>query len=311
MLQDGIHAVTGAFGYSGKYITRRLLDQGRTVITLTNSARRRNPFGDAVRAHPFDFDRPAKLVEMLRGVSVLYNTYWVRFNHRTFTHAQAVENSRTLFRAAAEAGVERVVHVSITNPSQDSDLEYFSGKAELEKALGESGLSHAILRPAVLFGKEDILVNNIAWMLRKFPIFGVFGRGDYRLQPIYVDDLASLAVEMGQDREDRVIDAIGPETFTYRELVEQIGRIIGKQRPIMSIPPAVGYAVSKLVGKLVGDVIVTRDEIRGLMAGLLYVESPAAGTTKLTDWATEHAASLGFRYASELARRRDRTSAYG
>jgi len=311
MPRDEIHAVTGAVGYSGKYIARRLLDEGRTVITLTDSTRRRNPFGDAVRAHPFNFDRPERLTDVLRGVSVLYNTYWVRFNHRTFTHARAVENSQTLFRAAAEAGVERVVHVSITNPSEDSDLEYFSGKAKLERALRESGVSHAILRPAVLFGKEDILVNNIAWMLRKFPVFGVFGRGDYRLQPIYVDDLARLAVEMGRSREDRVIDAIGPETFTYRELVERIGRIIGKQRPMMSIPPAVGYLASVLVGKLVGDVIVTRDEIRGLMSGLLYVESPPAGNTKLTDWATENAASLGFRYASELARRRDRTSAYG
>ena len=310
MSQHASHAVTGAFGYSGKYIARRLLDEGRTVITLTNSPRRRNPFGDAVRAHPFNFDRPEKLTEVLGGVSVLYNTYWVRFNHKTFTHAQAVENSRTLFRAAAEAGVQRVVHVSITNPSEDSDLEYFSGKAKLERALQESGVSHAILRPAVLFGKEDILVNNIAWMLRKFPVFGVFGRGDYRLQPIHVDDLAKLAVEMGKNRDDRVVDAIGPETFTYRELVERIGRIIGKERPVMSIPPGVGYLVSKLVGKLVGDVIVTRDEIRGLMAGLLYVESPPAGTTKLTDWASQNADSLGVRYASELARRRDRTSAY-
>lgn len=310
MHQDGIHAVTGAFGYSGKYIARRLLDEGRTVITLTNSPQRCNPFGDAVRAHPFNFDRPEKLTEVLGGVSVLYNTYWVRFNHKTFTHARAVENSRTLFRAAAEAGVRRVVHVSITNPSEDSDLEYFSGKAKLERALRESGVSHAILRPAVLFGKEDILVNNIAWMLRRFPVFGVFGRGDYRLQPIHVDDLAKLAVEMGKSRDDRIVDAVGPETFTYRELVEKIGRIIGKERSVMSIPPAAGYLMSKLVGKLVGDVIVTRDEIRGLMAGLLYVESSPAGTTKLTDWASQNADSLGFRYASELARRRDRTSEY-
>ena len=310
MSRHDSHAVTGAFGYSGKYIARRLLDEGRTVITLTNSPRRRNPFGDAVRAHPFNFDQPEKLTEVLDGVSVLYNTYWVRFNHKTFTHAQAVENSRTLFRAAAEAGVQRVVHVSITNPSEDSDLEYFSGKAKLERALQESGLSHAVLRPAVLFGKEDILVNNIAWMLRRFPVFGVFGRGDYRLQPIHVDDLAKLAVEMGKSRDDRVIDAVGPETSTYRELVERIGRIIGKERRVVSIPPAIGYLASKLVGKLVGDVIVTRDEIRGLMAGLLYVESPPAGDTKLTDWAAENADSLGFRYASELARRRDRSSEY-
>jgi len=172
MPQTDIHAVTGAFGYSGKYIAERLLAEGKTVITLTNSLQRENPFGDRLRAVPFHFDEPHKLVESLQGVSVLYNTYWVRFNHRTFTHADAVRNTLTLFDAAWSAAVERVVHVSITNPSEDSSLEYFSGKAKLERALTESGLSYAILRPTVLFGKEDILVNNIAWVLRHLPVFG-------------------------------------------------------------------------------------------------------------------------------------------
>ena len=305
-----IHAVTGAFGYSGKYIARRLLDAGHKVITLTNSAARQNPFGGEVKAFGLCFDQPEKLAETLRGVSVLYNTYWVRFNHKTFTHADAVANTMTLFDAARTAGVQRVVHVSITNPSEDSELEYFSGKARLERALRESGLSHAVLRPAVLFGPEDILINNIAWMLRTFPVFGLFGRGDYRLQPIYVDDLAKLAVEQGASRENRVVDAVGPETFTYRNLVAEIGRIIGRRRPIIAVPPILGFVVGSVVGKLVGDVVVTREEIKGLMADLLSVDSPPAGTTKLTDWATEHAESLGRRYASELARRRDRSTEY-
>ncbi len=214
-----------------------------------------------------------------------------------------MDNTRTLFAAAREAGVERVVHVSITNPSADSELEYFSGKAQLEAALRASGLSYAILRPAVLFGKEDILINNIAWMLRRFPVFGVFGDGEYRLQPIHVDDLAGVAVEHGAKRDDVIVDAIGPETFTYRELVAAIGRAIGKPRPIVSIPPSAGYYVSLLLGKLVGDVVLTRDEIKGLMAGLLCVDSPPAGTTRLTDWAAERRDVLGVRYASELGRR--------
>ncbi len=305
-----IHAATGAFGYSGKYIARRLLDQGHRVRTLTNSPHRRSPFAGRVEVHPFHFLEPEKLKGSLTGVSVLYNTYWVRFNHKTFTHADAVRNTMALFEAARAAGVERVVHVSITNPSEDSPLEYFRGKAELERALKESGLSYAILRPAVLFGKEDILINNIAWMLRRFPVFGVFGRGDYRLQPIYVDDLAKLAVDQGEKRQNAVVDAIGPETFTYRSLVEEIGRSIGKPRPIVSLPPTVGYLFAAAVGALVGDVVITRQEIRGLMAGLLCVDSPPAGTTRLTDWASKHAESLGRRYASELARRRDRMSAY-
>jgi len=280
------------------------------VLTLTNSTQRENPFGNRLQMLPFHFDEPQKLTESLQGVSVLYNTYWVRFNHATFTHADAVRNTLTLFDAARAAGVERVVHVSITNPSEDSPLEYFKGKAILERALVESGLSYAILRPTVLFGKEDILVNNIAWVLRRLPVFGVFGDGQYKVQPIYVDDLAEIAVEQGKYRVNQVINAIGPETFTYRELASCIGEIIGKRRPIVSVPPSLGYAVGWVISKLVGDVMITREEIAGLMANLLYVDSQPAGTTKMTDWAREHANRLGLHYTSELARRNDRQKGY-
>lgn len=306
----GAHAVTGAFGYSGKYIAARLLAQGQRVLTLTNSPQRNSPFGDQIPVYPLDFDRPAALVESLRDVSVLYNTYWVRFNHRNFTFDDAIHNTETLFTAARRAGVERIVHVSITNPSPASPLPYFRGKAILEAALQASGLSYAILRPTVLFGKEDILINNIAWVLRRLPIFGLFGDGSYRLQPIYVDDLARLAVAQGQARENVILNAIGPETFTYRQLVEMIAHVVGKPRPLVSVPPSLGYAAGWLLGRLTGDVMITRDEIAGLMAGLLHVETPPTGSTRLSDWAREHAATLGQRYASELARRQDRRHAY-
>lgn len=305
-----VHIVTGAFGYSGKYIAKRLLDAGYEVRTLTNSPNRVNPFGGKVKAYLFNFDNPEKLVDSLSGASVLYNTYWVRFNHRDFTHSVAVSNTLRLFEAAKKAGVKRVVHLSITNPSEDSPLGYFKGKATLERALIESGLTYAILRPTVLFGKEDILINNIAWFLRRFPVFGVFGDGNYRLQPIYVEDLADLAVKKGQEAENCIIDAIGPETFTYRELVETIGKIIGKQRPIISIPPAVGYAFGLLVGKFVGDVTITNDEIKGLMANLLCTNSPPVGKTRLTEWAMKHSATLGIRYRSELVRRKNKLDPY-
>ena len=260
-----IHVVTGAFGFAGKYIAERLLAAGHTVRTLTNSPNRENSFNGRVVAYPYNFDAPDKLVASLQGASVLYNNYWVRFNHRTFSYAKAVENSLKLFKAAKEAGIKRIVHVSITNPSLESPLEYFSGKAELEKAIIESGLSYAILRPAVLFGKEDILINNIAWFLRRFPVFGVFGDGKYRLQPIYVGDLADLAIEQGTKSEDVIVDAIGPETFTYRELVTEIGKTINKRRLIISVPPLKGYLLGKVVGFLQHDITITYDEIRGLM----------------------------------------------
>ena len=312
MAESVLHAVTGAFGYSGKYIARRLLAAGCRTITLTNSTDRANEFSDRLTAYPFNFDQPDKLVESLRGVAVLYNTYWVRFNHPTFTHADAVQNTLILFEAAQRAGVRRVVHVSITNPSEDSRLEYFRGKARLERALRESGLAYAILRPTVLFGKEDILINNIAWAIRHLPVMGVFGDGQYRVQPIHVDDLAALAVAQGQqaDLPDAIINAIGPETYTYRDMVAEIAKHIGVQRPIVSVSPALGYLTGRILGALVDDVMITRDEIEGLMSDLLCVDAPPAGTTRLSEWLGHHAYTLGRRYTSELARRRDRQGAY-
>lgn len=305
-----LQAVTGAFGYSGKYIAQRLLDKGYPVITLTNSVNRQNPFEGTVKVYPFNFDNHDNLTRTLKGVDVLYNTYWVRFNHKLFKHHDAVQNTLALFRAAQAAGVRRIVHVSITNPSETSTLEYFKGKAILEKGLIESGMSYAILRPTVLFGKEDILINNIAWTLRKFPVFGVFGDGQYKLQPIYIEDLADLAVKYGETAENVIINAIGPETFTYRELAATIGRLIGKRRLIISLPPFWGYLAGKILGKIVDDVMITREEIEGLMANLLYVDSPPTGNTKLTDWIQQNADSLGRKYTSELARRKDRISSY-
>jgi NADH dehydrogenase len=310
MSHPALHAVTGAYGYSGKYIARQLLEKGHKVITLTNSTDRLNPFGDSVKAYPFCFDDPDKLTETLRNVSVLYNTYWIRFNHKLFKHADAVENTKKLFKLAAKAGVKRIVHVSVTNPSKDSHLEYFSGKAVLEEALMETRISYAILRPTVIFGKEDILINNIAWLLRKMPVFGIFGDGKYRLQPIYVDDLAKIAVDAGEKEGNLVIDCLGPETFTYRELVSIIAKAIGKRKPVISIPPAMGYFAGKIISRFLDDIVITREEIDGLMSDLLYVDSEPTGRTKFSDWVTQNAAYLGKNYANELRRRKDRVGGY-
>ncbi len=303
MAKPQLHVVTGAFGYSGRYIARRLLDAGLRVRTLTNSPNRPDPFGGRVEVRPLDFARPDSLAASLEGAEVLYNTYWVRFSTRDCTHEQAMRNTMALFDAAKRAGVKRVVHLSITNPSERSPLEYFRRKARLERALVESGLSHAILRPAVLFGGEDVLVNNIAWTLRRLPVFGLFGDGLYRLQPIHVEDLAELAVVQGRQRENAVLDAIGPETFTFRGLVEEIAAVLGKRRLIVRLPAGLAYAGCWILGKIKHDKMLTRDEVRGLMADLLCTNSPPTGKIRLTDWAREHADTLGIRYVSERARR--------
>lgn len=280
-----------------------MLENGHSVFTLTNSPGLGHPLRERIDSVPFNFDQPDKLAHALAGVSVLINTYWVRFDHRRFNHATAVQNTMVLFTAAKRAGVERIVHVSITNPEEGSDLPYFHGKGRLERALRESGIAHTILRPAVLFGDGDILINNIAWALRRLPCFGVFGDGEYKLQPIHVEDFAALAVNESMTTGNRTVEAIGPETFTYRELAQMIGQSISCPRPVFSVPPWFGYVAGRMVGWWHNDEFITQEEITGLMQNRLHVDAPPAGRTKLSEWIKQNADSLGRTYANELARR--------
>ena len=294
--------VTGAFSYTGKYITRRLLDRGEQVLTLTNHPHRPDPFDGRVQAFPLDFDHEDSLVSHMAGAEVLVNTYWVRFDRGTVTQPGAVENTRRLVRAARAAGVRRIVHISITNPSLDSPLPYFSGKALNEKIVVDSGLGYSILRPTLIFGREDILINNVAWILRRFPFFAQIGDGRYRLQPVSVDDLAEIAFRSVYQKENAVLDVTGPDTWSFDDLVRLIGQKIGCPRPILHFPAELALQAARFLSLFIGDVLITRDEVRGLMAGLLVSSDPPLGSTSLSDWLGANRETVGRRYASEIAR---------
>jgi len=295
-------AITGAFSYSGKYVAQRLLARGEEIITLTGHPNRPDPFGGKVKAFPLDFNDEAELVESLKGVDVLVNTYWIRFDHGQNTQPRAIENTRKLVRAAVAANVKRIVHVSITNPSANSHLPYFWGKAANEKAVIDSGMSYAILRPTVLVGAEDILINNIAYLMRRFPFFGLPGDGSYRLQPICVEDLADLIVEAVYAKNNYVIDAVGPDNFTFKEMVELIGEKTGSKRLLLPMPPKLALLAAQFLSLFLGDVLLTPEEVDGLMSGLLVSKEPPRGKTSLRDWLDANKDRVGKRYASELAR---------
>ena len=295
-------AVTGAFSYSGKYITSRLLARGEEVITLTNHPNRPDPFAGKVKAFPLNFQNEEELITSLRGTDVLVNTYWIRFDKDHNTQPQAVKNTAILVNAAVKAGVKRIVHISITNPSADSHLPYFWGKAANEKAVTDSGMSYAILRPTVLFGKEDILINNIAWLLRRLPIFGLPGDGSYKLSPVYVDDLATLAVDAVYKNENYVWDAVGPDEFTFKEMVQLIGKSANASKPLIPFPPLLALWAAQFMSIFVKDVMLTPEEVDGLMANLLISKEAPRCKTSLRTWLEENKVTVGKQYASELAR---------
>lgn len=299
--------ITGAFSYTGKYATRILLNRGYQIRTLTYHSERANLFGDKVQVFPYNFDNPEGLTETMRGASALINTYWVRFSRGKSTFERAVKNTRTLIDAAKNAGVRRVVHVSIANPSLESPLGYYMGKAQLEKAIVESGMAHTILRPTVIFGLEDILINNIAWFVRHFPLFAVPGDGRYGIRPIYVEDMARLLVDAVEQEGDSVLDAVGPETYTFEALVRLIAETLSRRTSVVHVPAVTAYLATRVAGWFVGDVVLTWEEYKGLMAGLLAPEGPSTGETPLSQWLAANRDHVGKRYASEVARHYQRT----
>ena len=297
--------VTGAFSYSGRYIAQRLLAAGHSVATLTHRRGGADDlFGGQVATLPLQFEQPDELARSLEGADALINTYWTRFGQPPLTFEMAEQNSRVLFAAARRAGVRRIVHVSVSNAAVDAPFPYYRAKARVEAMLAESGVPFAVLRPTIIFGgPDDILVNNIAWALRRLPVFGVFGGPLCHIQPVFVEDLAALAVEQCGRTENAIVNAIGPETFTFRELVAAVARTLGLRRLLLPVPAFAGMLAGWIIGKIEHDIFLLPDEIRMMRAGLLHVTTPPTGPTRLTDWMHAHAAELGRAYSPSRAKR--------
>lgn len=294
--------VTGAFSFTGRFIARRLMAEGRDIKTLTNHPQRAGAEDIKAEVAPLQFEDRDGLVASMRGAEVLYNTYWVRFHHGRVRFGDAVANTRILVGAARDAGVRRVVHISVSNPSEDSPLDYYAGKARAERAVRESGLSWAIVRPTLIFGPGDILINNVAWMLRKFPIFGIPGNGEYRLQPVAGEDVAEIATWAAEQVDNLTVDAAGPDIVYYSEMVESIAIAVGRHPRFVYLSPRNALRAVGVVGRFVNDIVLNEPELEGLMSELLVSRERPRGTRRLDNWLLAHADTIGREYASELAR---------
>jgi len=302
MEQRGFDVVTGAFSFTGRFIARRLLAEERRVKTLTNHPQRAGAEDITAEVAPLQFADRAALVESLRGADVLYNTYWVRFRHGRVRFGDAVANTRILVGAARDAGVRKVVHISVSNPSVDSPLDYYAGKARAENAVRESGLEWAIVRPTLIFGTGNILINNIAWLLRRLPVFGIPGRGDYRLQPVAGEDVAEIATWAAAQGGNVTVDAAGPDIIYYSEMVESIAIAVGRHPRFVYISPRNAVRAAGIIGRLVRDVTLNEPELQGLMQELLVSREKPRGTRRLDNWLLSNADTIGRSYASELER---------
>ncbi len=298
-----VDLVTGAFGNTGAVIAERLRGSGREVRTLTNHPPA-DPQGIDVR--PLAFDDPELLAAAFDGVTTFYNTFWMRLGDES-GYLTAVRRSHQLIDAAQRAGVERIVQLSVVKASLDSPYPYFRGKAQVEEALRRTGLPVAVIRPALIFGGDAALVTNLAWLLRRMPVFAVPGDGSYRVRPVHVDDVAELCVTAGMGEPTErftVTDAVGPERPTFLELVTTIRDAVGGRARIVKMPPKLVLPAAKALGVALRDDLLNRDELLSTIGGLADSDAPNTGTRAISEWIAEHAATLGQQRVNERARRR-------
>ena len=281
-----VHSVTGATSFTGRFIARRLTEAGYEVRNLDR----------------LDLADPDRMAAALDGTDTLYNTFWIRFERGPITYPWAIDRSRQLFDAARRAGVRRIVHISVINASHDAPTAYFRAKAEVEDALRASGIGHAIVRPTVTFGPGDILVNNLAWTLRRMPAFGIPGDGRYPIQPVHVEDVAEVAVRAGGMAEDVTLDAGGPDILAFDEFVALVRHAVGSRALVVHLPVVASLAAARLIGLVVRDVVLTQHEVTELRQRLMFSAQPPSGTIRLADWLTANADDLGRRWANELDR---------
>ena len=297
-----VNVVTGVFSYTGGYIARELLARGERVRTLSRRPEPGHPLAAEVALGTLQFDDEAALARDLEGAVTLYNTYWIRFPRGAVTWEDVVGNTRVLLRAARAAGVTRVVQFSVANASETSPYGYFRAKARAERALRESGISYAVVRPTLIFGRGEFLLENIAWALRRFPFFLVPGGEGFRVQPVSATEVARLAVELAGRRDDVVADAAGPVVYTLSELVGAVRGAVGATSRLVRCPAGLVLAAARLGELALGDVLVTREELGALRSNLLTSNAPAVGTAHLEDWLAAEAERLGRAFASERRR---------
>lgn len=293
--------VTGAFNFTGRYIAKALLRSGEKVQTLTNHPER-DPFAGAIPSFPLDFTKPEKLVQLFQGTKILFNTYWVRYQHGAISHQLAVDNIKILVDCAMKAGVKRLVHISVTNPSLETNLPYFKGKAEAEELIKQTGISYAIIRPSLIFGLEDVLINNIAWLIRHFLLFPVFNKGEAWIQPIFAEDNAKIAVEAGYRSENLTWDSVGPERYPFAEIVRMLAKVLDRKIWTPKVPNNLTLTLSQIIGFLQKDQLLTRDEMIGLLENRLISNDAPRGTTLFSKWIQENSGSLGTKYLNDFNR---------
>jgi uncharacterized protein YbjT (DUF2867 family) len=265
-MPEGPTTVVGGTGFLGLAIVRELVEAGRAVRLVARHATLPawvEP-GDTIEAVSADLRDEAAVAAALAGSGAVINAVSLYVEQRreglTFEGIHVTGAGR-LARLARDAGIARLVHVSGIGASDASPSAYVRARAAGERAVIDALPKAVILRPSVLFGPRGAFLAALV-SLARLPVMPLFGRGETRLQPVHVQDVARAAAIMSDTRplERRLFELGGPEVLEYRQVVEQVLAHLGCRRPLLPVPFPVWHLAAALLTPLPSPPL-TRDQV--------------------------------------------------
>ena len=255
--------VFGGTGFLGRRVVRRLLERDFSVRVAARHPERVAALFpdvqlDAIHADVNDDRSVAAAVAGVAGVVNAVSLYR-ESGPQTF-HSVHVEAATRVARLAREAGVGRFIHVSGVGADAESASPYIRSRGKGEKAVREA-FPAAIIRPSIMFGRGDAFLIPISRMLRRLPVFPLFGRGQTQLQPAYVEDVADAIARVMQNAHSLMCYELGgPRVYTYRSLLEVIARHVGKKPRLVPMPFGLWHALAA-VAEMLPEPAITRNQV--------------------------------------------------
>lgn len=262
-MQGKLITIFGGGGFLGRYVAQTLLGQGarvRVACRNANSANHIKPLGNLGQVQLMDADvrKPASVARAVADADAVVNLVG------SFADMNAVQNigAGIVAKAAADAGVKALVHISAIGADAHSNAEYGQSKAGGEEAVHAAFPSAVILRPSIVFGREDQFINRFAGLIRMLPVVPVIGAAT-RFQPVFVGDVAKAVAAALAHPDGRVLELGGPEIFSMMELNRWIAKVIGRTPLFVEVPDIAAKMLAKGTGWMPGAPI-TEDQYKML-----------------------------------------------
>ncbi len=260
--------LTGASGYVGNYILRDLVKAGYEVNCLIRkgSEKKLRMKGKKIKIFYGDITDSAAVAKAMKGCKAVINLVAIRREHRKQTFENVIfGGTKNCVDAAKKHGIKRFIQMSVLGAKRNAETKFWQAKWEAEEYVRKSDLTYTIFRPSFIFSKEDISINEFARLIKKFPVFPIFGDGEYKSQPVYVEDVSAAfakAIKL-RDVENGIFEVGGPKKYTFNELIATLETLVNKKVVKLNVLLWIAYPIVSLI-QFLPNAPITMGELKML-----------------------------------------------